>query len=189
MFKYIMFLMIVTCSATFADYELVSETSTRLGFDSPAITGTVSADESIVINYVDSTWYFEDSEDATSTLNVTIEGTSYGTVTSITEYQAGSAAAYNDGEDFGSSDLYAGINLDTNDEPDYLYAESIILNLDLIFSFSNGSEFIGSTTWTVSDLLESDLVASIDDVSCSDSPSTAEMVIPLQTSDGTSNDH
>ena len=30
-----------------------------------------------------------------------------------------------------------------------------------------------------------DFIASTDDVSCSDSPSTAQKVIPLQTSDGT----
>ena len=184
MLKYIIYSILFIYSATFAAYQSISGGSTKLGFDTPAITGSLALGESITINYADTTWYYEDSTDSSSTLNITISGDSYGEVNTITQYTPGSAAAYNDGAAFGSSSLQ-GANLDVNDSADTVHAESIYINWDVTFSFSNGSDFIGSTTWNIADLLASDFVASTDDISCSDSPSTAQMVIPLQTSDGT----
>ena len=115
-------------------------------------------------------------------MNIIIKDSSYASVNVITKYEHGSAAAY--GDEFGSSSLN-GANLDINDDPDMVYGENIYLNLDFIFNFSDGTQFIGSAdTWDIAALLDNDKPSSIDDISCSDTPNTAQIIIPLQTANG-----
>ena len=73
MIKLVIYLLILFHSVVFASYKLISNTPTRLGLDNSAITGTArKPGNSITINYAKTIWYYENSSDSSSKMNIIV---------------------------------------------------------------------------------------------------------------------